>query len=132
LLIRQLLGRAKETVARVVDDDVDLADVNEGLVHAPSKQRVGFEFLWARHFLRLYFIGFAKHPMGETVKEKSCSLPDCPDSCGLETAVTGNQRKAEVECRSSDDTVGHVGNNIARNVLKLVGDVGVHGGDEQS
>jgi hypothetical protein len=42
LFVRQLLGRAKETVAGVVDHDVDLAELGEGLVYdLMDRRRVG-------------------------------------------------------------------------------------------
>lgn len=49
----------------------------------------------------------------------------------MEAAVAGYGRKAKVEGRGSDDAVGHVGNNVARNVRKRIGYTAVHGGDEQ-
>ena len=60
------------------------------------------------------------------------SLPDRLDSGGLEAAVASYERKAEVEGRCGDDTVGHVGNNVARNILERVGYPAIQGGDEQS
>ena len=60
------------------------------------------------------------------------SLPNCLDSVGLEAAVAGYERKTGVEGRCGDDRVGHVGNNVARNIRERVGYLAVHGGDEQS
>jgi len=60
------------------------------------------------------------------------SLPDCLDSGGMEAAVAGYEWKAEVEGSCCDDTVGHVGNNVSRNVREGVRYARVHRGDEQS
>ncbi len=63
---------------------------------------------------------------------KELLLPDCLDSSGLEATVAGDQREAKVEGSCSDDAVGHVGNNVARNILEYVGYTGIHRCDEQS
>src|SRR5713101_5882270 len=63
---------------------------------------------------------------------KKLLLPDCFDSSGLETAVAGYEREVKVKGSCSDDAVGHVGNNVARNILERVGYTGIHGCDEES
>lgn len=59
-------------------------------------------------------------------------LPDRFDSGGLETAVPSDKWKAKVEGSRGDDTVRHVGNYVARNILKGICNQAVDRGDEQS
>ena len=59
-------------------------------------------------------------------------LPNRLDSGGLKAAVASDQWQAEVEGSRGDETVGHVGNNVARDFLERLGHVGVHRSDEQS
>jgi len=53
------------------------------------------------------------------------------DSGALETAVPSNKWQSKVERGRSDDAVGHIRNDLARNILECVGYAGIHGGDEQ-
>jgi len=89
----------------------------------------------ARRHLR-NFIGVvlvrAFYPNRFAIVQHAWSLPNCLDSGGLKAAVAGYEGKAEVEGRCGDDTVGHVGNNVARNIPERAGYPAVHGGDEQS
>jgi len=80
-------------------------------------------------FLRL---GTCLGPNRHIFIQHAWSLPDRLDSGGLEAAVAGYERKAEVEGRCGDDTVGHVGNNVARNILERVGPLDGGVADEQS
>jgi len=50
----------------------------------------------------------------------------------LETAVPSDKWKAKVEGSRGDDTVRHVGNYVARNILKGICNQAVDRGDEQS
>ena len=59
-------------------------------------------------------------------------LPDCLNSCRLEAAIACDQYRAEVKRSRGDDAVGHIRNDIARNLFKGIGDEGIHGGDVQS
>jgi TPP-dependent indolepyruvate ferredoxin oxidoreductase alpha subunit len=52
------------------------------------------------------------------------------DSGGLEAAVTGDEWQAKVEGGRGDNAVGHVGNNVAGNILERVGYAGIHGSNE--
>ena len=39
-------------------------------------------------------------------------LPDCLDSCGLDSLIAGNEGQAEVQRRGGNDAVWHFGNDI--------------------
>jgi hypothetical protein len=59
-------------------------------------------------------------------------LADCLDSSSTEVTVARDEWKAEVQSSCCDDTVGHVGHNVSRNVREGVSYARIHRGNEKS
>ncbi len=57
-------------------------------------------------------------------------LPDRLDPCRLNPLVAGDERQAEVKGRSRNDTVGHVGDNIAGHSVNGLSHVRIDWRDE--
>jgi len=51
------------------------------------------------------------------------------DSGGLEAAISGYKRKAEVQGGGGDDSVGHVGDGFAGNVPESIGNSAIYNRD---
>jgi hypothetical protein len=61
---------------------------------------------------------------------QSCS-PNGFDPGGLDSLVAGYEGQAQVESGGRDDTVRHVGNDVARDSMERVGHLGIHGSYEK-